>query len=201
MDVFTGRILGVGTGSGVRLVVGCWDSSPLGAFADVMVAAADGTRTLLAPTRPVADYIASTYTFDAVQVGPLTARIVDVPGGRHLVVSHERLHLVAVLGSRTPLGRLLRLVPERLATSTTYATVCDPVARVALRGVRTRGSAGGGRREYYAARDMAGVDSVAATLDGADLGALAPVWPPPRFGFSGTPRRPCLVEVTTTVVG
>ena len=39
---FTGRILGVGTTSGVRLVVGVWDTSPLGGFADVMVEQADG---------------------------------------------------------------------------------------------------------------------------------------------------------------
>ena len=34
---FDGRIAGVGSGSGVRLVVGRWDAGPWGPFADVMV--------------------------------------------------------------------------------------------------------------------------------------------------------------------
>ena len=34
---FTGAIAGVGSRSGVRVVVGTWRTSPLGAFADVML--------------------------------------------------------------------------------------------------------------------------------------------------------------------
>ena len=34
---FTGRIAGVGSASGVRIVVGRWDDGPWGPFADVMV--------------------------------------------------------------------------------------------------------------------------------------------------------------------
>ena len=48
---FHGAIAGVGSTSGVRIVVGRWDESPLGTFADVMLAEPDGTRVLLAPTR------------------------------------------------------------------------------------------------------------------------------------------------------
>ena len=48
---FAGRIAGVGSTSGVRVVVGHWHSSPLGAFADVMVETASGHRVLLAPSR------------------------------------------------------------------------------------------------------------------------------------------------------
>jgi hypothetical protein len=35
--------------------------------------------------------------------------------------------------------------------------------------------------------------------DGADLGELAPVDPPARFGFSSTPARPSLTRVVSTV--
>ena len=63
----------------------------------------------------------------------------------------------------------------------------DPVARVLLPGVRTRGSAGGGRREWYGARDLHRIASMHGSWDGADLGELAPVDPPARFGFSSTP--------------
>jgi hypothetical protein len=74
------------------------------------------------------------------------------------------------------------------------------VARVVLRGVRTKGSAGQGRREYYGATDAHAVVAVGGRLEGQELGALAPVDPPCRFGFSSTPRRPQVTEVTTTVV-
>jgi hypothetical protein len=195
---FTGRILGVGTASGVRLVVGQWDDSPLGAFADVMVERADGHRVLLAPSVQVRDFVTSTYTFDEARVEPVE---VSRPEGRRFQVRTPSLELTAHLGRRTALGRLLRALPPRLAANPALATVTDPVARVVLRGVRTRGSAGQGRTEYYGATDVRAVTAVTARLDGADLGSLRPVHPPARFGFSSTPRRPGLTEVVTTIVG
>ncbi len=83
------------------------------------------------------------------------------------------------VGRRAPLGWLLRLVPRRLATSTAWARVTDPVARVVLRGVRTRGTAGGGRTETYGATDLHRVTSATGTWRGTDLGELAPVAPEP----------------------
>ena len=68
-----------------------------------------------------------------------------------------------------------------------------------LRGVRTRGAALAGRREWYGATDVHAVTSLAGTYDGGDLGTLAPVDPPCRFGFSSTPRRPSVTTVVTTV--
>lgn len=205
---FTGRILGVGTTSGVRVVVGMWDDSPLGPFADVMVERADGHRLLLAPSREVADFVAGTYTFDETRVERVEARCEDGAGpvGGHgrghgrVQVTTPSLVLRADLGRRTPLGRLLRGLPAPLAARPVVSTVTDPVARVALRGMRTRGSAGGGRREYYGATDVHSVVSAEVRLEGQDLGALAPVEPPTRFGFSSTPRRPGLTRVVTTVV-
>ena len=78
---FTGHIAGLGTSSGVRLVVGVWDTSPFGAFADVMVEDASGHRTLLAPRQSVADAVASVYSFDEVRISglaPGTTLCVDV---------------------------------------------------------------------------------------------------------------------------
>lgn len=68
--VFTGHIAGLGSTSGVRMVVGSWLTSPFGQFADVMVETADGERILLAPNDAVAEFVSSTYSFDAVDVGP-----------------------------------------------------------------------------------------------------------------------------------
>jgi hypothetical protein len=193
---FAGRILGVGTTSGVRAVVGQWDDSPLGAFADVMLERADGHRILLAPSEAVRDFVATTYRFDETRLEPVEVTRVD----GSFTARTPSLELTARLGRRTGVGRLLRAVPARLAANPAMATVTDPVARVVLRGVRTRGSAGLGRREYYGATDVRAVTDVTARLDGLDLGSLAPVDPPARFGFSSTPRRPALTEVVTTVV-
>ena len=188
---FRGAIAGVGTTSGVRVVVGRWDESPYGAFADAMVETAAGHRVLLAPTPEVADFVAATYSFDEVRIEPIA-----VDGW---TVRSPSLTLDVTVGRRTGLGALLRLVPRPVAESTWWCGLTDPVARVLLSGVRTRGSAKDGRREWYGATDLRAVAAVSGTFDGADLGALAPVDPAPRFGFSSTPRRPGVTELVTTV--
>ncbi len=192
---FAGHIAGVGSTSGVRVVVGHWPHSPLGAFTDVMVAEADGTRVLLAPDTRVADFVARTYDFDRVVVGPVTAQV----DARAWQVEGPELSLRLDLGRRTALGRLLRLVPRRLATAPGWSGLTDPVARVVLRGVRTRGSAGSGRREFYGATDLHAVVGLAGSWRGTALGGLAPVAPEPGFGFGSTPERPSVTAVTTTV--
>jgi len=193
-DRFRGEICGVGTTSGTRIVVGRWPESPFGSFADVMVERADGHRVFLAPDDEIAAYVTSVYAFDEIVVAPVvTERRVDA-----LHVAGGPLELDATIGARDPLGWLLRTVPRRVATSTAWATVVDPIARVAMRGVRTRGTTAGGD-EYYAATDRHGVTAVVARWDGVDLGPLTDVDPPVRFGFSSTPRRPSIVAVTTTV--
>lgn len=188
---FRGAIAGVGTTSGVRVVIGRWDASPYGGFADAMVETASGHRVLLAPRADVAHFIAATYSFDEVRVEPIT-----VDGWS---VRSPSLSLDLTVGGRTVLGRLVRLVPRRVAESTWWCGVTDPVARLLLRGVRTRGSAKDGRREWYGATDVHTVAAVTGRFEGADLGALAPVEPAPRFGFSSTPRRPSVTQVVTTV--
>ena len=192
---FHGRIAGVGSTSGVRLVVGHWHRTPLGEFSDVMVETAIGHRLLLGPTTEVAELIGSTYTFDEVRIEP-----VSVTGSATgWTVATPSLTLTVGIGRRTPLGRLLRVVPTRLATEPAWASAADPISRVVMRGVRTRGSAGGGRREWYGATDVHEIVSLNGEFDGMDLGGLAPVDPPCRFGFSSTPRRPSVTDVVTTV--
>jgi hypothetical protein len=68
-----------------------------------------------------------------------------------------------------------------------------------LRGVRTRGVARAGRREWYGATDVHAVVGLDGRFDGDELGGLRPVDPPCRFGFSSTPRRPAVTDVVTTV--
>jgi hypothetical protein len=189
---FRGRIAGVGSTSGIRVVVGRWDETPLGPFADAMVETSSGHRVLLAPHQESADLIAATYTFDEVRIEAFT--VADP-----WLVRSPSLSLDLAVGGRTPLGVALRAVPGRVAGSPAYCALTDPVARVALRGVRTRGTAGNGRREWYGATDTHRIDSMSGTFDGHDLGRLADVDPPCRFGFSSTPRRPSMTDVVTTV--
>ncbi|MFE5402527.1 hypothetical protein ACFQ9Z_14210 [Streptomyces sp. NPDC056580] len=192
---FDGWIAGAGTSSGTRLVLGHWLRSPFGPFSDVMLERADGHRLLLAPTPETARFIGGTYTFDEVRVVSVRVRADD----RCWTVDAEPLlRMSLTVGRRGATGLLLRAVPGALAASPAWTAVTDPLARLLL-GVRTRGSAGGGRREWYGARDQRALTAATATFEGRDLGALAPVAPPVRFGFGSTPRRPSLVRVTTTV--
>jgi hypothetical protein len=195
MDRFEGQIAGIGTTSGTRLVIGRWDASPFGAFTDVMLEDASGTRTLLAPSPEVAEYVRATYSFDDVVVTPVTCTLTS----DRLVVDAGELRVRAGIGGVTLLGRLLGLVPSRLATHPRWLALINPVAARLVKGVATAGSAGHGRTEYYGVTSARAVAGVTATWRGADLGALAPVSPPVRFGFSSAPPRPQLVSVTTTI--
>ncbi len=190
---FDGWIAGVGTASGTRVVVGHWARSPFGPFSDVMLERPDGHRLLLAPTQHTADFIAETYTFDSVRVTPVR---VGLTAGSW-TVSAGSLDLRLTLGRRSLLGFLLSAVPGPIAARPAWTAVTDPLARLLLN-VRTHGS-GGGRSEWYGVRDLHPITAAAATYEGRDLGPLAPVEPPVRFGFGSTPRTPCVVRITTTV--
>jgi hypothetical protein len=195
---FRGRIAGVGSTSGVRVVVGRWTDSPLGSFADAMVETAAGHRVLLAPHPDVARFVAATYDFDEIRVEPITWRL----DGGDARLRSDSLDLRFRVGRPTWLGVLLALVPRALATAPAWCALTDPVARVLLRGVRTRGRTGvpGDQRlEWYGATGHRAVVAASGSFDGADLGELAAVDPPPRFGFSSTPPRPSLTEVVTTI--
>ncbi len=194
---FDGAIAGMGTASGTRLVVGMWPLSPFGSVTDVMIERADGHRILLAPTQELADFIASTYQFDEVRVTP----VLRVRDGRTWMVSSDELALRFDLGARPPLGYLLLAVPRTLARARWWITLQDPIARVVMGGVRTRGTAGGGRREWYGAQDLHRITSLDARFDGENLGELRPVSPPVRFGFASTPEEPSLVRVLTHIAG
>jgi len=195
--VFDGHIAGFGTRAGVRFVVGMWGSSPLGTFTDVMVQHPDGERVLLAPSDEVAEFVSTTYRFDRVEIGPVNSMM----SADTVIVSAPRLDVTASLGAVTPLGRLLRLVPSRIATAPLWLRAVNPVAALVLPSVRTAGSAGAGRREYYGVRSARRITDVAGRYDGRDLGGVAPLRPPVSFGFSSAPPTPQLVDVRTTIDG
>jgi hypothetical protein len=105
---FDGWICGLGTGRGLRVVVGRWPRSPFGPFTDVMVERPDGHRLLLAPTRQVADFVAQTYRFDEIQIGPVTT---SIGAAGCWSVDAGPLVLSFVVTGRTALGWLRRRLP------------------------------------------------------------------------------------------
>lgn len=192
---FTGQIAGFGSASGVRMVIGSWSESPFGQFADVMVETADGDRALLAPSREIAEFVSATYTFDHIEIGTVTAR----HSADAFTVSAPGLAVAGRLGGPARFDWLLRLVPARLATAPPWLRAIDPVASRLVTGVRTAGSAGNGRREYYGVRRTRRIVAIEGSYGGLDFGGLAPLHPPVRFGFSSAPASPQLVSVTTTI--
>jgi hypothetical protein len=177
------------------MVVGAWLHSPFGRFADVMVETAEGERVLLAPTAEIAEFVATTYRFDRTQLGEVTAEVSD----EEFIVTATDLALTGRLGGPGPFDWLLRLVPSRLAAAPAWLRIVDPAAARLVPGVRTAGSAGNGRREYYGVRRTRLIDSVDGTYRGTPLGGVAALEPPVRFGFSSAPSTPQVVSVTTTI--
>jgi hypothetical protein len=162
-----------------------------------MVEDAGGHRVLLAPDRRVTQLLAETYQFDEVVTAPV--QVVD--RGRTVRVHARGLDLGFTVGRRTLLGRLLVLAPRRLATSSRWLRLIDPAARMILKGVRTSGSSGSGRSEFYGAYGLRRIDSLFGTWRGRDLGTLTRVEPPVRFGFGSTPRQPVITSLVTTIRG
>lgn len=192
-----GHIAGAGTQEGTRVVVGRWLRSPLGPFADVMVERPDGTRVLLAPREDVAGLVTRLYTFDAVHV--VDVRVAADRAARTWTVEAGPLDARLVLGSRTPVGHLLGAVPRGVTRSAATAGLVAAVAGAVLPAVRTRGTGRDGTPERYAAHDQHAVVAIDARWGDRTLGALRPVLPAVRFGFSSVPARPSVTAVHVIV--
>jgi hypothetical protein len=162
---------------------------------DAMVEQPDGHRVLVAPSAEIGDFIAATYRFDEVSVERTTLRI----DGNSWTFSSASLHVTVSLGRATTVGVLLSLVPRAIARSRPWCELIDPIARRLRPGVRTVGTAGGGRREWYCALGERKIAAARVRWRGTDLGSLRPIDPPVRFGFGSTPRVPSWVRVTTFV--
>lgn len=194
-DTFAGEILGVGTSHGTRIVVGHWHTTPMGPFSDVMVESAAGHRVLVSPNAGVQQYVSGIYTFDELRLEPVD--VTTGPGSWKVRADSVRLDVR--VGGTTPVGRLLRLVPRRVGQAPWFTAVTDPVARVLLPGVRTRGQGADGTRRWYAAHAERRVVALTrAEVDATSLGQLADI-DPVHFGFGSTPSTPSVVTITSVV--
>lgn len=190
---FDGWICGFGTPSRHRFVAGVWARSPFGAFADVMWEDPDGQRVLLAPTERIRDFVAGTYRFDDTVVTPVFFSRV----GATWTVRAEPVSLSITPGKRDGIGRVLAAVPIPLRRSRAFATLTDIPAGRLLPGVRTKGTAPGGNRQWYCAQDHRPLAHGAAWLNAESLGVARAIEPQVTFGFSGAPRRPAWVRMVT----
>lgn len=174
-----GRIAATGFASGDRLVVGMWEASPIGPFADVMWAQPDGVRRLYAAAAP-ARFITAVYGFDEVCEVDVRAR----RDGPVVEVSFGPWELRLTCGRAVPF-------PPRPAWVTRH--VERPLAR-RLMAVETYGVSPTGVEEWYRASAVRRIRH--ATMRGpAELGAMAAVSPRCGFGFSEPPRFPSCTDV------
>ena len=186
-----GIIASSGFASGHRVVVGHWTDGPLGPMTDLMWADPDGRRTLVAPSAATATFITSVYAFDEVEVVDVDVEVDEKP--RRLVVRAGRREVELVAGR----GFRLAGAPAGLG----HAVRRGARSRGALMGVRTYGTSPSGVREWYRADGYRRLAWARASVDGVDLGAMAPVDPPCGFGFSEPPSRPSWVEVRPLLEG
>jgi hypothetical protein len=195
--IFDGYIAWIGTRSGLRAVVGLWQQSPFGPFTDAMVQLPSGHRILLAPTAEVGAFISAVYNFDETCV----VHLASLHEADRLAVDAGPLRIRARLGTRTGLGAAARLIPRALAVHPRWLRAGSPLAARIIPGVRTAGTAKGGRQEYYGVTDLHRIDSASVGWDGHDAGPLSAVRPAVGFGFSSVPPEPSLARVRTTIEG
>ena len=181
METLRGSITSVGFASGHRFVIGDWRDSPIGPFTDIMWAQPDGRRILVAEPAAAA-YIVSVYPFPEVRDQAVTAQ----RDGRSYTVRSGGLKLDMKIGLAA-----LRLPPRPRRITATVENWC---ARKLL-GVRTYGTSPTGVVEWYRTRTARRIVAATASLDGADLGALAPLARPLGFGFTDPPRQPSHVRL------
>jgi hypothetical protein len=197
-----GIIVASGFASGDRIVAGVWNSGPLGPMVDVMWARPDGTRVLLAPNRPVAEFVGGIYAFDRTEIVELDAR----RSRDRLNVTAGEIAFDAWAGKANP---LFGLRPKVLRRSLVWVRIEDVIFRAAIgrlmlggaRGVRAYGRTPSGVREWYCVDSYRPLLAARASCDGVDLGPMAPVDPPVGFGVSEFPHRPALVECAPVLEG
>ena len=198
-----GSIAGVGFSSVDRFVVGLWDDGPLGPMTDVMWARPDGGRVLLVPRAEVGRFVGGVYRFESTEVVPIS---VGRPDTDTLQVDAGPVSLTLSLGAQSP---LFRLRPDVLRRSLLWVRVEDAllrpvVGRLLLKGaagVRAYGRSESGVREWYRVDGYRPIRAARGTLQGHSLGALAPLDPPVRFGFSEFPLRPAVVRCSPVLEG
>jgi len=187
MDVFNGRITSSGFESGDRIVVGAWKESPFGEFTDIMWANKEGKRTLIAPTKDVADYVDAMYTFDEIIIQDIDVSLND--RSKSVTCNSMKLEFEWNRGWPIPFKRSLFFI----------ATVEFIFAKIFF-GTQTHGVTKNQRKEWYAIDRVSRLTSASATIGGKSAGDLRPLNEACKFGFSEAPKKPSSCEVRTHIL-
>ncbi len=186
MEVFEGRVTSSGFPTGDKVVIGDWESSPLGPFTNLMWAKPDGTRVLIAPTQELADYVSALYSFEEVIVTPL-----EVSRGKNsieIISDIGRVDMAWGWVFPLPFKRPLWFI----------ANIEAPFARLFF-GTKTHGVTRNGWREWYHVRGLSRLVSAEVELEGRSSNKMSKSNRRVCFGFSEPPRMPLSVRVDSHI--
>lgn len=186
MDIFSGRITSSGFSSGDRIVIGDWKDSPFGSFTNIMWAKSDGTRVLISPSKKLAGYVSSIYSFEEINI----ADIEVTREKRSISVKAGNLEVRMFWGVTFPLpfwrpkwfiSTFEKLIAEKFFNTSTYGITND------------------GRKEWYSIRGISKVIDAEAKIDGISLGGSVNFEMNACFGFSEPPSWPSSVTLKSYI--
>ena len=187
MDIFEGRITSCGFDSGDRIVIGMWESSPFGSFADIMWAKPDGTKILIAPNNEIGNYINSLYDFDEIRIEEI--KIERKP--------KEIFFRTADISCQFNWGKEISFLVKRRPLW--FVSTIEYFFGWLMFGTKTHGKTKNGRREWYAVDKISRLKDAKAEIAGKDLGVHRKFYPKANFGFSDPPNMPASVLVRSHI--
>ena len=185
LETLKGSITSFGTTSGHRFVIGNWETSPIGRFADVMWAPPDGRRILVA-CEAAADYVTTVYPFSEFIHTEVSAHL----DGRKIEVNAGPLAIKLASGHPLPFPWRPRWVTGSVESALAQR----------IMGVRTSGVSPTGSTEWYRTRSLSWVRQGLATVGGDSCGELAPISGHLGFGFTEPPTRPSHVKLRVEIL-
>ncbi len=187
MDIFEGRITSCGFSSGDRIVIGIWEKSPFGIFADIMWARPDGKKILIAPNQEIADYIHSLYDFDEV-------KIEDIKIERK---SKEIIFNCNDIECQFNWGKEISFLIKRRPLW--FVSTIEYFFGWLIFRTKTHGKTKNGRKEWYVVDNISRLKDARAEVSGKDLGEYTKFYPKANFGFSDPPNMPASVLVRSHI--
>ena len=187
MDIFEGRITSCGFDSGDRIVIGIWESSPFGSFADIMWAKPDGTKILIAPNNEIGNYINSLYDFDEIRIEEI--KIERKP--------KEIFFSCTDISCQFNWGKEISLLVKRRPLW--FVSTIEYFFGWLMFGTKTHGKTKNGRKEWYVVDKISRLKGAKAEITGKDLGVYCKFYPKANFGFSDPPKMPASVLVRSHI--
>lgn len=203
LERYRGRLASFATTSGERFVASCWDESPFGSWCGLLVAEADGCRTLYVESEILADDVRLLHDIDNV----VLADVRIARAGQEWAVEVDPVEgpplsrLTLTLGSPTRRGAVISRLPSSVTETRGFAWFTEIMLRVlslgvpSFRAVYAVGRLRDGRREHHCAGGERVITAVSGTYTGRPLGNLTDLTAC-GFGFSDPPRHPAVGEMT-----